>query len=100
VGSEAFPQMDYASEVNSWIETNKGAGSFRLPRHAFGMVKLTPHSKNQDQGGGGYNSASDGAGFLSCARLDVDGAVRDATSGGSSRPPTARALEIRQQPHH
>jgi len=30
-GSEAFPQMDYASEVNPWIETNKGRWFFSIP---------------------------------------------------------------------
>ncbi|HEX3852025.1 MAG TPA: hypothetical protein VHW01_13730, partial [Polyangiaceae bacterium] len=50
------PQQDYASKVNPWIETNKGRWFFSTPAAMpFGMVKLTPHSKNQDQGGGGYN---------------------------------------------
>src|SRR5258708_5808368 len=47
---------DYTRFVNPWIETNKGRWFFSTPAAMpFGMVKLTPHSKNQDQGGGGYN---------------------------------------------
>jgi putative alpha-1,2-mannosidase len=51
-----YAQIDYASMVNPRIETNKGRWFFCTPAAMpFGMVKLTPHSKNQDQGGGGYN---------------------------------------------
>jgi predicted alpha-1,2-mannosidase len=51
-----YAQIDYASMVNPWIETNKGRWFFCTPAAMpFGMVKLVPHSKNQDQGGGGYN---------------------------------------------
>jgi predicted alpha-1,2-mannosidase len=50
------PEQDYASKVNPWIESNKGRWFFSTPAAMpFGMVKLTPHGKNQDQGGGGYN---------------------------------------------
>jgi len=79
------PQQDYASKVNPWIESNKGRWFFSTPAAMpFGMVKLTPHSKNQDQGGGGYNySVPTALGFCHVHGWMSTGLCVMPTSGGN-----------------
>ena len=49
-------KRDYVSWVDPRIETARGRWFFSTPAaRPFGMVKLTPHSINGGQGGGGYN---------------------------------------------
>jgi len=49
-------KRDYVSWVDPRIETGRGRWFFSTPAaRPFGMVKLTPHSINGGQGGGGYN---------------------------------------------
>jgi len=49
-------ERDYVSWVDPRIETARGRWFFSTPAaRPFGMVKLTPHSINGGQGGGGYN---------------------------------------------
>ncbi|HXK20274.1 MAG TPA: glycoside hydrolase domain-containing protein, partial [Polyangiaceae bacterium] len=55
-GGDPVPQMDYASKVDPRIESAKARWFFSTPAAMpFGMVKLAPHGKNSDGGGGGYN---------------------------------------------
>ncbi len=54
--SDPVVLQDYASKVDPRIESAKGRWFFSTPAAMpFGMVKLNPHSKNSDGGGGGYN---------------------------------------------
>jgi predicted alpha-1,2-mannosidase len=83
-GDPSTPSVDYTSKVNPWIETNKGRWFFSTPAAMpFGMVKLTPHSKNQDQGGGGYNySVPTALGFCHVHGWMSTGLCVMPTSGG------------------
>ena len=50
----ATGKRDYVSWVDPRIETGRGRWFFSTPAaRPFGMVKLTPHSINGGQGGGG-----------------------------------------------
>ncbi len=50
-------KSDYISWVDPRIESARGRWFFSTPAaRPFGMVKLTPHTVNRGQGGGGYNS--------------------------------------------
>ncbi|HXI56835.1 MAG TPA: GH92 family glycosyl hydrolase [Polyangia bacterium] len=84
-GDSGVQEQDYASLVNPWIETNKGRWFFSTPAAMpFGMVKLTPHSKNQDQGGGGYNySVPTALGFCHVHGWMSTGLCVMPTSGGT-----------------
>jgi len=49
---------DYISWVDPRIESARGRWFFSTPAaRPFGMVKLTPHTVNRGQGGGGYNAS-------------------------------------------
>ena len=49
---------DYISRVDPRIESARGRWFFSTPAaRPFGMVKLTPHTVNRGQGGGGYNAS-------------------------------------------
>lgn len=51
-------ERDYVSWVDPRIESARGRWFFSTPAaRPFGMVKLTPHTVNRGQGGGGYNSS-------------------------------------------
>ena len=53
---QSATSIDYVSLVDPRIETAVGRWFFSTPAsRPFGMVKLTPHSINGGQGGGGYN---------------------------------------------
>ena len=49
---------DYISWVDPRIESARGRWFFSTPAaRPFGMAKLTPHTVNRGQGGGGYNAS-------------------------------------------
>ena len=51
-------QRDYISWVDPRIESARGRWFFSTPAaRPFGMAKLTPHTVNRGQGGGGYNAS-------------------------------------------
>ncbi len=51
-------KRDYISYVDPRIESARGRWFFSTPAaRPFGMVKLTPHTVNRGQGGGGYNAS-------------------------------------------
>ncbi len=51
-------KCDYISWVDPRIESARGRWFFSTPAaRPFGMAKLSPHTVNRGQGGGGYNSA-------------------------------------------
>jgi len=55
---QSATSIDYVSLVDPRIETARGRWFFSTPAaRPFGMVKLTPHSINAGQGGGGYNAS-------------------------------------------
>jgi putative alpha-1,2-mannosidase len=83
--SPARALEDYTSWVDPWIESNRGRWFFSTPAAMpFGMVKLTPHSKNQDQGGGGYNySVPTALGFCHLHGWMTTGLCIMPTTGGN-----------------
>ena len=53
---DATDNRDYISWVDPRIETARGRWFFSTPAaRPFGMAKLSPHTVNRGQGGGGYN---------------------------------------------
>ncbi len=76
---------DYVDLVDPWIETNVGRWFFSTPAAMpFGMVKLTPHTKNGEQGGGGYNySLTEALGFCHLHDWMTTGMCVMPTTGGN-----------------
>jgi predicted alpha-1,2-mannosidase len=74
---EVFPSAeqftDYVSLVDPYIETNRGRYFFFITgNRPFGMVGAAPHTRNKNQGGGGYNYNEDhilGFGQIHCWML-------------------------------
>lgn len=64
---------DYVSLVDPYIETNRGRYFFFVTgNRPFGMVGAAPHTRNKNQGGGGYNYNEDhilGFGQIHCWML-------------------------------
>lgn len=64
---------DYVSLVDPYIETNRGRYFFFITgNRPFGMVGAAPHTRNKNQGGGGYNYNEDhilGFGQIHCWML-------------------------------
>ncbi len=78
------PNHDYISWVDPRIESARGRWFFSTPAaRPFGMVKLTPHTVNRGQGGGGYNSTAHTAlGFCHLHGWMTTGLEVMPTSGG------------------
>ena len=56
--ASSIGKHDYAARVDPRIESARGRWFFSTPAaRPFGMVKLTPHTVNRGQGGGGYNAS-------------------------------------------
>lgn len=74
---EVFPSpeqfTDYVSLVDPYIETNRGRYFYFVTGgRPFGMVAAAPHTRNKNQGGGGYNFNEDhilGFGQIHCWML-------------------------------
>lgn len=64
---------DYVSQVDPYIETNRGRYFFFVTgNRPFGMVGAAPHTRNKNQYGGGYNYNEDhvlGFGQIHCWML-------------------------------
>jgi predicted alpha-1,2-mannosidase len=111
---EVFPSADqftdYVSMVDPYIETNRGRYFFFITGgRPFGMTGAAPHTRNKNQGGGGYNYNEGhilGFGQVACwmlSGLEIMPANKDVNPSGGEQAWKSRfthAEEIVQPGYH